>query len=377
MWFIIVVILTVWMTISCSDINQFHDQYLDSGEYIYTTKPEVVTFPGRNRIGIKMYYPSPNTTRQTLIEWNDGADSRLIDVSPTGQLDSVMVEIDNLDEKSYFIDFYNIDKNGNRSVKIQTTGTAYGDRYESGLNNRLLLDIGIGDGDTLVTTWSRGTKGAVKFELNYLDQEGEAVKRVIDANQEVFRTGNWLPGSTLTYRTHFLPTPLSIDTFYTRYDSLELPVPVVLSLITDKSQWSILETDSEEPAEGNADNPHNGLAEAAIDGNLNTFWHTQWQSAQPDYPHYFILDLGESYRVGAVESFRRRGNGSAQNLVQILVSEDNENWIDKGTFDIDNQTDEGQLIEFEPGQARYIKYNALAGSSVYAMLAEIEVYEAE
>src|SRR5690606_4321243 len=145
-----------WLTTSCSDIHQFHDQYLDSGEYIYTTKPEVVTFPGPNRVGIKMYYPSPDTTRQTMIEWNDASDSRLIDVSPTGQVDSMMVEIDNLEEKSYFINFYNIDKHGNRSVKIQTTGTAYGDRYESGLNNRLLLDIGIEDGDTLVTTWSRG-----------------------------------------------------------------------------------------------------------------------------------------------------------------------------------------------------------------------------
>lgn len=361
---------------SCSHVNQFHEKYLEEGEYIYTTKPEVVTFPGRNRVAVKVYYPGPNSARQTLMEWNGGADSRLIDVNPSGQMDSILVEIDNLEEKSYFIELYNIDHSGNKSVKVQTTGTAYGERYESGLNNRLLLDMSIENGDTLVTTWSRGTKGAVVFEMNYLDEQGEPVTLLTDTDLEILHLGDWLPGSTMTYRTMYLPTPLTIDTFYSRYDSLELPIPVTLSLITDKSSWSILETDSEEPAEGNAENPHNGLAEAAIDGNLNTFWHTQWQSAQPDYPHYFILDLGDTYQVGAVESFRRRGNGSAQNLVQILMSEDNENWVDKGTFDIDNQTDEGQLMEFEPGPARYIRYNALAGSSVYAMLAELEVYEA-
>ncbi|HLU94674.1 MAG TPA: DUF4998 domain-containing protein [Membranihabitans sp.] len=303
--------------------------------------------------------------------------SRLIDVNPSGQLDSVIIEIDNLEEKSYFIDLYNVDKDGNKSVRVQTVGTAYGDRYESGLNNRLLLDIGVRGGDTLVTTWGQPPKGAVLFELNYVNKTQQPVTRIINGDQEIFMTDDWTPGSTLTYRTHYIPEPRAIDTFYTRYDTLTLPIPVVLSLLTDKSKWTITEVDSEEPAEGNADNPHNGLAIAAIDGNLGTFWHTQWQSSQPDYPHYFILDLGETYNVGAVESFRRRGNGSAQNLVQILISEDHENWMDKGTFEIDNQTDDGQLNEFEPGPARYIRYNAQSGSSVYAMLAELEVYKAE
>ncbi len=361
---------------SCSDINQFHEKYVESGEYIYTSRPEVITYPGRHRIAVKIYYPGPNSATQTRVEWNNGMDSRVIDVNPAGALDSISFEIDNLEEKSYFLDLFNLDKAGNKSVKVQTTGTAYGNRYESTLNNRLLLNVSVQNVDTLVTTWSRGTKDAVYFEMKYQNRDGQLISSIIDADQEVFLTDDWLPGSSMIYRTHFLPSPLAIDTFYTQYDTLNLPIPVILSLITDKSNWSIVETDSEEPAEGNAENPHNGLAEAAIDGNLNTFWHTQWQSAQPDYPHYFILDLGETLRIGAVETFRRRGNGSAQNVVQILISEDNENWVDKGTFEIDNQTDDGQLKEFEPGMARYIRYNALAGSSVFAMLAELEVYEA-
>lgn len=370
--------ILIWaLSMSCTDINQFHDKYLDSGEYIYTTKPEVETFPGKNRVELKIYYPGPNKSVQTLIEWNDGVDSKLIDVNPTGQLDSIVVEINDLNEKSYFIDLYNIDQEGNKSVRVQTVGTAYGDRYESGLNNRLLLGVDILGSDTLVTSWGQGTDGAVLFELNYPNSSHEIVTKIIGSDQDVFMTDDWTPGTRLWYRTYFLPTPDAIDTFYTRYDTLTLPVPVVLSLLTDKSKWTITEVDSEEPAEGNDENPHNGLAIAAIDGDLGTFWHTQWQSAQPDYPHYFILDLGESYNIGAVESFRRRGNGSAQNIVQILISEDNTNWVDKGTFDIDNQTDDGQLMEFEPGPARYIRYNAQGGSSVYAMLAELEVYEAK
>lgn len=369
--------LILFACISCSDVNQFHENFIESGEKIYTTKPVVETFPGRNRVELKIFYPSPNTARQTLIEWNGGADSKIIDVNPTGPLDSVTVEITNLDEKSYFIDLHNIDKEGNKSVLVQTVGTAYGDRYETALNNRLLLDMSIEEGDTLITEWGQGTKGAALFELNYLNRDGETVMEIVDIDQEIVVMDDWKPGSMMHYRTYYLPEPNAVDTFYTRYDTTTLPVPVVLSLITDKSNWSIIEVDSEEPAEGNATYPDNGLAKAAIDGNLNTFWHTQWQGGSPDYPHYFILDLGQAYNIGAIESFRRRGNGSAQNVVQILTSIDQENWVDKGIFDIDNKTDDGQLMEFEPVEARYIRYNAQSGSSPFAMLAELEVYEAQ
>lgn len=370
-------VMMVFMCMSCTDVNQFHEKYIESGENIYTTKPVAETYPGRNRVELKIFYPGPNSAKQTLIEWNNGADSKIIDVNPTGELDSITVEITNLDEKSYFIDLHNIDKDGNKSVLVQTVGTSYGNRYEAAINNRLLLDMTIEEGDTLVTQWGQGTKGAALFEINYLDSNSEPATRIVNIDQETVRLDDWKPGSMMSYRTYFLPTPEAVDTFYTPYDSITLPVPVVLSLLTDKSSWSITEVDSEEPAEGNADHPDNGLAKAAIDGDLGTFWHTQWQGGSPDYPHYFILDLGQNHNLGAVESFRRRGNGSAQNVVQILISTDKENWVDKGIFDIDSGTDDGQLMEFEPGQARYIRYNAQSGSSAFAMLAELEVYEAK
>src|SRR5690606_8589035 len=167
---------------SCSDINQFHEKYVESGEYIYTSRPEVITYPGRHRIAVKIYYPGPNSATQTRVEWNNGMDSRVIDVNPAGALDSISFEIDNLEEKSYFLDLFNLDKAGNKSVKVQTTGTAYGNRYESTLNNRLLLNVSVQNVDTLVTTWSRGTKDAVYFEMKYQNRDGQLISSIIDAD---------------------------------------------------------------------------------------------------------------------------------------------------------------------------------------------------
>jgi len=35
-----------------------------------------------------------------------------------------------------------------------------------------------------------------------------------------------------------------------------------------------------------------------IDGNINSFWHTQWSGSRPPHPHEFIINLGANYQVG-------------------------------------------------------------------------------
>lgn len=61
-----------------------------------------------------------------------------------------------------------------------------------------------------------------------------------------------------------------------------------------KNDWTIHFVDSEETAgEGN----NNGKAIHAIDGVQSTFWHTQWQGAQPGYPHDIQINLNGTHDV--------------------------------------------------------------------------------
>ena len=55
--------------------------------------------------------------------------------------------------------------------------------------------------------------------------------------------------------------------------------------------WSIAYVSSEET------NRENAAAENAIDGQTSTFWHSEWGSASPAYPHEIVIDLGKDETI--------------------------------------------------------------------------------
>lgn len=64
--------------------------------------------------------------------------------------------------------------------------------------------------------------------------------------------------------------------------------------------WKIVYTDSEENfAEGD-------LADNAIDGNPDTFWHTLWSAPHPGHPHTLVVDLGTKREISGVRLLPRQ-----------------------------------------------------------------------
>ena len=70
--------------------------------------------------------------------------------------------------------------------------------------------------------------------------------------------------------------------------------------------WTIAYVDSEEREK------EDGSAENAIDGQTANFWHTQWGSASPVYPHELILNLGKSQTVSGFRYVPRQGGDSGR-----------------------------------------------------------------
>jgi hypothetical protein len=66
---------------------------------------------------------------------------------------------------------------------------------------------------------------------------------------------------------------------------------------------SLVAVDSTQPGNGGA---------LAIDGNDQTFWHTEYDPADPPHPHSIIVDLGASYTVTAFQHLRRQDGNSSQ-----------------------------------------------------------------
>ncbi len=152
----------------------------------------------------------------------------------------------------------------------------------------------------------------------------------------------------------------------------EFGIEGVVAEQIDRSTWDVADFSTEEPAEGASPK---GRVIATLDGDLSTFWHTQWNGGSPGYPHYFVVDMKQQVKILAVECFRRQGDDRGQNKYKIHTSNDGVNFVDQGTFDFDNKIDAGQVVSlsFMP-EARYVKYEAIEGPNNYAFLSEFYVY---
>ncbi|MGE5609990.1 MAG: discoidin domain-containing protein, partial [Bacillota bacterium] len=130
----------------------------------------------------------------------------------------------------------------------------------------------------------------------------------------------------------------------------------------------VAKADSEEPGfEGSR----------AIDGDPRTFWHTPWQTQQPDYPHEIQIDLQKSIEFKGFRYVPRQDvhNGWA-NEYAFYASEDGKEWgspVVKGT--LTQNADEKRILFERPVKARFIRFVAVSGfnGQKFATLSEIDV----
>lgn len=83
--------------------------------------------------------------------------------------------------------------------------------------------------------------------------------------------------------------------------------------------WTVAYVDSEERER------EDGTAENAIDGQTANFWHTQWGSAQPDFPHRLILDMAGPRTIGGFRYTPRQGAGEVTGRIgdyRVFIADD-------------------------------------------------------
>ena len=94
----------------------------------------------------------------------------------------------------------------------------------------------------------------------------------------------------------------------------------------DRSSWTASATSQE------FDSP----ATHAIDGNINTKWHTQWRIIAPRHPHQLTIDMGAAYDVSGFHYLPHQENiGGTIAKYSFQVSKDGVNWslpVAQGTF---------------------------------------------
>lgn len=116
----------------------------------------------------------------------------------------------------------------------------------------------------------------------------------------------------------------------------------------------------------------NTPASNALDGNASTFWHTKWTGVSA--PHWYKITMGTTEKVDGLYYLPRSGGGNGTvTEYSIEVSTDGENFteVKKGTLPLNA---EGKLISFDEVEAKYIRFNIIAGKGGFASAAEFKVH---
>ena len=136
-----------------------------------------------------------------------------------------------------------------------------------------------------------------------------------------------------------------------------------------KTGWKIVNVSDEETSGENAP------ARYAIDGNLNTFWHSKWSGTAAPFPHDITVDMGAEYDICGFCAMPRLDNSSNGLIRQFTLqtSVDGEHWTmaTGGTW-----LPYGGEVYFPSRAARYFRFSAKSndsGSNTYAAVSEIDM----
>lgn len=466
--YIVPLIIAVFLIfISCTDTFEVHEKYLEDGEIIYTSKVDSLeTLSGNKRLKIVGYITNGFSVNEIVVYWNDGEDSQTFPYSKSdsGETDFIELIVENLDEQSYQFDVYSKDAEGNKSIKITTFGTVYGDFYRENLESRAVNSVQLDvDGNAVFdfkpsTVLTRGT------EIEYTNASGETTIKTLSADESVLTLEFLDITKPISYRTFYVPTQAdedgnetSIDEFPSDWSTYIVPaifdpifetftfesivggvvaswensdniamnftfqkivddVPVASSItssgltdsytidgmkgdtqdieimLTDpygnskskyftvtptpslgKGNWEIVDFSTEEAG---GEGPVNGYAAAAIDGDLNTFWHSNWSSTGSSYPHYITIDMGAEKNISGFEIFSRQGYTGGGTVHEFWVSNDNVTFTKVATLNAALDAYNGSLVNTDAiVTGRYVKYVAVSGPNNFTYLSEINIIE--
>ncbi|WP_461109274.1 family 20 glycosylhydrolase [Tessaracoccus terricola] len=123
----------------------------------------------------------------------------------------------------------------------------------------------------------------------------------------------------------------------------------------------------------------NGVAEALVDGDRQSYWHSRWSPPAAEYPHWVSFDLGESRELETLVLVPRQdsANGRVRTL-DVQVSEDGQTWTTlEAGVQVPNGADPFQLdVDVDTRHVRLQLLTPQTASHVWATWGEIEFYEA-
>ncbi|KAA8475416.1 uncharacterized protein DUF1735 [Arcticibacter tournemirensis] len=161
-------------------------------------------------------------------------------------------------------------------------------------------------------------------------------------------------------------------TLATTYFVVKVTPPVYPEM--DRSAWTIYAVDSEEAS---GEGPDNGRAIFALDGKLNTFWHTQWDGGEPPLPHHIAIDMKATKTLsGLYLTARQNAPNGAPKTVVVDVSPNGTTWQNAGTYQLQVTNAKQSVFFSQAYSVRYFRVTVTAtnGNTNITFFAEISAF---
>ena len=239
--FYIVIPAVVLLINGCSKFDAYKDKYLQTGSISYPGIIDSVTvLSGKNRVMLKGRIVADPKLVKYRVFWNSHNDSIEGPIHPTGQIDPFTATIDNLVEGSLTFEIRTYDQDGNTSVPVIATGNVYGDIYRSSLTTRGITKAEVQPDNSALINWADVNEdaGVIAMQVKFTDNSG-----IIHDTLLLSTTGglssslpDFKSGTSINYRTAFLPNKTAIDTFYTDYQMKSVKAEVTSVYLKNTKQ---------------------------------------------------------------------------------------------------------------------------------------------
>lgn len=146
----------------------------------------------------------------------------------------------------------------------------------------------------------------------------------------------------------------------------DLP-PMVSSQREPRAGWTAAASSYEE-GEGEPGN--------ALDGDADTFWHSQWSGNAPSHPHTLTINLNRVVSVTGIELVHRQGNANGRiGRFSLEASQDGQNWAEAVRDAACGSGPTHREMLKNPLKARFLRLKALTevNGREWASLAEFYV----
>src|SRR5699024_602701 len=144
----------------------------------------------------------------------------------------------------------------------------------------------------------------------------------------------------------------------------------IMAPLLDRTDWTAEANTEETMKEG-----ENGFIHTVLDGDYNTFWHSQYDGFLAPLPHVIIIDMKAEYEIYQIGLAPRLNNRYVKSG-EILVSNDKVNWEKVGEFRMPDDTNDSQYFQVIPAKGRYVQLHITEShhQDDCSALSEVTVY---